>query len=129
MSGARAACALLLALALGGCTIGRDYVGNELRAVPEQVLRPGETTLAEVLTIFGAPDRIQRRRNGEVFTYRFVRANLSTLELQEPVVTGITFFIYTKRQQKANRLTLFFDDAGVLSTYGYSQGTSELRTF
>ncbi|MEM7410135.1 MAG: hypothetical protein AAF430_07880 [Myxococcota bacterium] len=117
----------LLCLSLCACTIGRDYIGNELRAVPGEVLKPGATTLGEVLQTFGAPDRIQRRRNGEILTYRFVRGNESTLTLEEPVITGVTFFIYTKKQVKANRLTLFFDDAGVLETFGYTTGTEELE--
>ena len=116
----------LLALALGACSIGRDYIGSSLRANPHTVLQPGTTTLAQVMEMFGAPDRIQRRRGGEILIYRFVRGNTSTLELEEPVITGITFFTYTKRQLKANRLTLFFDDAGTLVTYGYTGGVDEL---
>jgi hypothetical protein len=115
----------LLCLGLGACSIGRDYVGNSLRADPK-VLQPGKTTLAEVLELFGAPDRIQRRHDGDVLTYRFVRGNTSELELEEPVVTGITFFVYTKRQLKANQLTLFFDDADTLVTFGYTGGVDEL---
>jgi len=125
----RAGPVALLALAplvLGACTIGRDYVGNVLRADPQVVLMPGKTTIAETLEIFGAPDKIQRCHHGDILVYRFVRGNESTLKLEEPVVTGITFFVYTKRQFKANRLTLFFDDDGVLTSYGYTGGVDEL---
>ena len=115
-----------LALGLGACTIGRDYVGNTLAADPYTVLRPGQTHMKEVLETFGAPDKIQRRRGGEILTYRFVRGNTSTLELQEPVVTGISLFTYTKRQLKANRLTVFFDDEGTLTAFGYTGGLREL---
>jgi hypothetical protein len=118
---------LALALGLGACTIGRDYVGSELRANPSEVLVPGETSLADVLGIFGSPDKIQRRKDGEILIYRFVRGNESVFELQEPVITGLSVFTYTKRQYKANRLTLFFDDAGVLSSFGYTGGLSELE--
>ena len=62
MSRALRVLALALALACGACTIGRDYVGNALRSDPHVVLKPGETTLAQVLEMFGAPERIQRRR-------------------------------------------------------------------
>lgn len=120
--------ALVVALALlcGACTIGRDYVGNKLRSNPDAVLRPGQTTLAEVLQLFGAPDKIQRRHDGDILTYRYVRQNTSELDLQEPVVTGITVFVYTKHQLKANRLTLFFDDEGKLTAFGYTRGVNEL---
>jgi hypothetical protein len=116
-----------LALALGACTIGRDYIGNSLRADPAAVLVPGTTSLADVLRTFGAPDQIQRRHDGEVLIYRFVRGNQSVLELQEPVVTGLSLYTYSKRQLKADRLTLFFDDDGRLSTYGYTTGVEELE--
>jgi hypothetical protein len=122
----RRALVIALSLACGACIIGRDYVGNELRANPETVLHPGVTTLAEALQIFGAPDRIQRRHNGDILLYRYVRQNSSSLHLQDPVVTGVTFFVYTKEQQKANRLTLFFDEQGKLTAYGYSGGMDEL---
>jgi hypothetical protein len=102
-------------------------VGNALRAEPAAVLVPGTTSLGEVLELFGAPDRIQRRHDGEVLTYHFVRGNQSVLELQEPVVTGLSLFTYSKRQLKADRLTLFFDDDGRLSTYGYTTGVEELE--
>jgi len=124
----RAAPVVLLALAmvLGACTIGRDFVGNSLRADPREVLKPGETTIAEVMEIFGAPDRIQRRYDGEIFVYHFVRGNHSTLRLEEPVITGITFFTYSKHQLKSNRLTLFFDEDDVLTSFGYTEGLEEL---
>ncbi len=118
---------LSLSLSLGACTIGRDYVGNELRANPYEVLVPGKTHLADVLETFGAPDKIQRRKDGDVLVYRFVRGNESVLEIQEPVITGLSVFTYTKRQFKSNRLTLFFDGAGLLSSFGYTGGLAELE--
>ena len=90
----RRAFVVLLSLACSACIIGRDYVGNELRADPT-TLRPGVTTLREVLQEFGAPDKIQRRHNGDILTYRYVRQNSSELRLQDPVVTGVTFFVYS----------------------------------
>ncbi len=120
------ALAVALALLCGACTIGRDYVGNALRSDPHVVLEPGVTTIKQTLEMFGAPEKIQRRHDGDVLIYRFVRQNTSELELQEPVVTGITVFVYTKHQLKADRLTLFFDDAGTLTAFGYTGGVSEL---
>ena len=122
----RRALVVALSLACSACIIGRDYVGNQMQADPGTLLHPGVTTLAEVLQAFGAPDKIQRRRNGDILTYRYVRQNSSELRLQDPVVTGVTFFVYSKEQQKANRLTLFFDEKGVLNAFGYTGGVNEL---
>ncbi len=121
--------ALVVALALlcGACTIGRDYVGNTFRSDPRVVLHPGVTTMREALELFGAPEKIQRRHNGEVLIYRYVRENTSELELEEPIVTGITLFIYEKHQLKANRLTMFFNDEGILTAFGYTDGVNELE--
>lgn len=122
----RRALAVALALLCGACTIGRDYIGNTFRADPQTVLHPGQTTIAEALQIFGAPEKIQRQRDGDILIYRFVRENSSELDIQDPVITGVTFLVYTKREQKANRLTLFFDDTGTLTAFGYSPGVDQL---
>jgi hypothetical protein len=123
--------AIAVALLCSACTIGRDYIGNVLRSDPEVVLRPGVTTIAQALDLFGAPEKIQRRHNGDVLIYRFVRQNQSELVVRTPgigVVPSYTFFTYTKHQLKADRLTLFFDDDGTLSAFGYTNGTNELET-
>jgi hypothetical protein len=125
------ALAVALALACGACTIGRDYVGNALRSDPAVVLKPGQTTVAQVLDLFGAPEKIQRRRHGDILIYRFVRQNTSELQIRTPsigVVPSYRFFTYTKRQLKADRLTLFFDDDGTLTGYGFTGGVNELET-
>lgn len=121
----------VIALACGACTIGRDYVGNALRSDPHLVLKPGHTTIAQALELFGAPERIQRRRKGDILIYRFVRQNTSELEIRTPsigVVPSYRFFTYTKRQLKADRLALFFDDAGMLIGFGFTGGVGELET-
>jgi hypothetical protein len=121
--------AVALALACGACTIGRDFVGNSLRSDPRHTLRPGVTTVAQALEMFGAPERIQRRRGGDILIYRYVRQNTSELEIRTPsigVVPSYRFFTYTKRQLKLNKLTLFFDQAGRLEAYGYTGGVNEL---
>jgi hypothetical protein len=125
------ALAVALALACGACTIGREYVGNTFRSDPGVVLKPGQTTIAQVLELFGAPERIQRRRTGDILIYRFARQNTSELEIRTPSIGPVPsyrFFTYTKRQLKANRLTLFFDDSGTLNAYGFTGGLDELET-
>jgi hypothetical protein len=129
MRRARRSLAMALALLCSACTIGRDYIGNALRSDPRVVLHPGVTTIAQTLEMFGAPEKIQRRHDGDVLIYRFVRQNRSQLQVTTPgigVVPSYTFFTYTKHQLKADRLTLFFDDGGTLTAFGYTGGTDEL---
>ena len=119
------ACALLLGL-LSGCTIGRWYVGSPLLVDPRQVLAPGHTPQAEVLTKLGPPDRILRQKSGDVFVYHHDQRNSSELEIREPVVTRFTLFQWEKVQDKSDRLMVFFDPAGLVSAFGYRRGRDEL---
>lgn len=129
---ARSLC-LVLVCALGllapGCTIGRQYIGAEITVDPEALIVPGQTTMAEVLDALGAPDIIQRRRHGEIFIYRFLRKNVSSLRLTEPVITRVTFFRYDKRQEKAERLVVLFDKERKVIDYGHTQAVDELDPF
>jgi hypothetical protein len=122
----RVALTLLLSLACG-CTIGRWYVGSPLRADPRELLHVGRTVKAEVLAQLGPPDRILRYQSGDVFVYRHDQRNSSEFEISEPVFTGLTLFQWEKVQDKSDRLMVFFDTAGVVSSFGYRQGRDELE--
>ena len=116
-------------LAIQGCTIGRQYIGAEITADPEVHLVKGETTMSEVLDIFGAPDVIQRRRHGEIFIYSFLQKNNSQLRLTEPVITRITFFSYQKRQEKVERLVVMFDKQRTVIEYGHTEALDEFDLY
>jgi hypothetical protein len=122
------AAALALALGLGsGCTIGRTYAGAEIREEPAVRIEAGRTSRAEVLQVFGPPDRILRRANGDVFVYLFERTNETTFTLEEPVFTNFVLFAWSKVQRKSDRLTIFFDGEGTVTAYGHRRGTQELE--
>ena len=122
------AAALSLALA-PGCTIVRTYVGNELPAMMDAQLVPGTTTKAEVLRDLGPPDRLVRQYEGDVFVYAYVRRNLSSFDVTEPVFTRLRVFSYTKEQEKSDRMVMLFDRAGVLTGVGFRRGTEQLDPF
>ncbi len=122
-----AVCAL--ALSLSACVIGRQYIGAPLAAIPEDVITPGVTTMSEVLASLGAPDRIQRRREGEVFIYRYLRKNSSGLRIVEPVVTGLTVLRYDKRQEASDRVVVMFDKEHVVIGMGHTDGRDQLDPF
>ena len=75
----------------------------------------------EVLDIFGAPDVIPRRRHGEIFIYHYLRKNNTSLRLTEPVVTRITFFQYSKKEETFDRLVVLFDKDRTVIDYGYTE--------
>lgn len=118
---------VLLLLVVPGCTIGRWYVGSPLPIDPRELLVVGETRQTEVLSRLGPPDRILRQKSGDIFVYRHDQRNESQLEIEEPVITGLTLFQWEKVQDKSDRLMVFFDSAGVVSSFGYRQGRNELE--
>jgi hypothetical protein len=119
---------LALVLLLGSaCTIGRTYLGAEIREEPAERIQVGRTSRAEVLQIFGPPDRILRRVNGDVFVYLFERTNESSFTIEEPVFTNLLLFSWSKVQRKSDRLTIFFDGDGTVTDFGHRRGTLELE--
>lgn len=120
--------ALLMNL-LCSCTIGRIYMGSELRNDPKEKIKIGSTTKAEILETFGPPERIQMQYDGDIFVYAYLRKNSSKLTLTEPYFTKLTIFQYSRIQQKNDSLVILFDKDGVVKNYGFNKGTTELTTF
>jgi hypothetical protein len=118
---------LALGLLASGCTLGRWYVGSPLLYDPYEVLVVGHTPKAVVLSRLGPPNRILRYKGGDVFVYNHDQRNSSELEISEPVFTGLTLFQWEKVQDKSDRLMVFFDEAGVVSSFGYRKGRAELQ--
>jgi outer membrane protein assembly factor BamE (lipoprotein component of BamABCDE complex) len=118
--------ALLLLVLLAGCTVIREYVGTPLRADPARMIHPGLTDMAEVLRVFGPPDRIVRHAAGDVFVYRFRRRNSETFVLEEPVITNFEFFSYSRTREKEDRLVVLFEADGRVRSFGHLRGTADL---
>jgi len=115
--------ASLLTLVLSGCAIGRVYRGSPIQGDPKTDIRPGITEQAEILNVFGAPDRIVSRPAGEVFIYRFVRENSRKFAIEEPVITNFVLFSYSVVEEREDRLVILFDPGGIVESYGYLEGT------
>ena len=127
MRSASRALALGLALLASGCTIGRWYIGSPLPVDPRELLVSGTTQKGEVLDRLGPPDRILRYAGGDVIIYRHDQRNSSEFELSEPVFTHLTIFDWEKKQDKSDRLMIFFDRDGVVTSFGYRKGREELE--
>ncbi|MDI7261118.1 MAG: hypothetical protein QME90_14515 [Thermodesulfobacteriota bacterium] len=118
-----------LAILLWGCSIGRVYIGSEIKHDPKEKVRIGSTTKGEILEIFGPPDRIQKQYDGDIFVYAYLRKNSSKFTIEESYITNLTLFQYTRIQQKKDSLVILFDKDGVVKNYGFQKGTPELTTF
>jgi len=121
--------AFSLLLWIWGCSIGRIYVGSELKNDPKEKIKIAASTKGEILEIFGPPDRIQKQYDGDIFVYAYLRKNSSKFTIEEPYLTNFTLFQYTRIQQKKDSLVILFDKDGVVKNYGYQKGTPELTTF
>jgi outer membrane protein assembly factor BamE (lipoprotein component of BamABCDE complex) len=120
---------VLLMILAGGCTIGRVYIGSEIKHDPKEKIQNGVTTKSQILEIFGPPDLVQRQFDGDVFLYAYLRKNSTKFYIEEPYITNLTIFSYSRIQQKKDSLVVLFDKEGVVKNYGYQRGTSELTTF
>jgi hypothetical protein len=80
-------------------------MGSEIRNDPKEKIKIGSTTKAEILETFGPPERIQMQYDGDIFVYAYLRKNSSKLNLVEPYFTKLTFFQYTRTQQKTIALS------------------------
>ena len=123
------ALAMLLATMTCGCMIGRVYVGSEIKDDLQGKIAVGSTTKSDILRIYGPPDAVQRQYDGDVFIYRYFRRNSSVLDLREPVVTRLTIFSYSRVQQKDDSLMILFGKDGLVKSFGYHRGTSELTQY
>ena len=120
--------ALLLVLACS-CSVGRVYMGSEIRVDPKEKIKIGSTTKGEILEAFGPPNLIQKQYDGDVFVYAYLRKNSSKLKVEEPYFTKFVLFEYIRIQQKRDGLVILFDKDGIVKNYGFNKGTSELTTF
>lgn len=121
--------ALFLFVLASGCTIGRVYVGSELKDNPAEKVTPGQTTKSQILERFGAPDLIQRQHDGDVFIYAYIRRNYSKLAIQEPIITNLLIFSYSNIQEKKDNLVILFDREGTVKSFGFQRRTDELTPY
>jgi outer membrane protein assembly factor BamE (lipoprotein component of BamABCDE complex) len=119
----------LLTILICRCSIGRVYMGSEIRYDPKEKIKIGSTTKGEILETFGPPDRIQKQYDGDIFVYAYLRKNSSKFTIEEPYVTNFVIFQYTRIQQKKDGLVILFDKDGVVKNYGYQRDTQELTPF
>ncbi len=116
---------VVVPVALTGCAIVKVYRGAAIRTDPANIV-VGETTVGEVLSLFGPPSRIQRQAAGEVFIYRFTRSETRSLTIEEPVVTNTDIYSYTVVREDSELLVVMFDREDVVRGVGYRNGAEEL---
>lgn len=115
---------------LSSCAIGRVYKGSPLRTESLLSIQKGQTLKGDVLTLFGAPNRILSQTDGDIFIYEYYRENSTELEVSSPLIFvggTVTFFTYTKNDTKIDSLVILFDQEGKVVSFGYTNETQKLK--
>jgi hypothetical protein len=103
------------------------FVGFSFRSI--EVLISWRSKNHRLLEIFRASDRVTHQCDGDVFIFAYLRKNSSKFAIEELHITNMTFFTYTRIQEKKDSLVILFGKDGVVKNYGSLRGISELTPF
>ena len=111
---------LTLAL-LQGCVVTRGTVGEPIQEEAVSAIKKGKTTMAEVVSSIGAPDRIVRGNDREVFHYYYYDG-------KSPAMMLILLNLI-RMDVKSDNLYVFFNREGIAEevVYGKRTGRTQFR--
>ena len=122
---------LVAGFLLSGCItyqISRYVEGDEV-VLPHERLEEGKTTLAEVLSLLGAPDQVAKAGMENLLIYERALLYRNRLKLGIPLPLGS--LLRTSFDASAygtlvryDSLALFFNSEGILSHKTFQQGSS-----
>ena len=112
--------ALTLAL-LQGCVVTRGTVGEPIQEEAVSAIKKGKTTMAEVVSSIGAPDRIVRGNDREIFHYYYYDG-------KSPAMMLILLNLI-RMDVKSDNLYVFFNREGIAEevVYGKRTGRTQFR--
>jgi len=138
--------AVLSAVVLSGCVMGRVYRDHPLDEVKIAAIQRGQTTKQEILDLFGPPQEIEAReltaigvpfepfisRRGDkppverivaarYFRYTYTRANAMAIIL--------ILFNYGEFDQKSDNLVVFFDGDNKVEDFAFRRDTDQLPRY
>ena len=138
--------AVLSAVVLSGCVMGRVYRDHPLDEVKTAAIQRGQTTKQEILDLFGPPQEIEAReltaigvpfepfisRRGDkppverivaarYFRYTYTRANAMAIIL--------ILFNYGEFDQKSDNLVVFFDGDNKVEDFAFRRDTDQLPRY
>lgn len=118
----------MIGILLPGCIsykLVKEVQGSEVRA-PNGELKAGETTLGEVLSLYGAPDKLMEMGSRELLIYERAIYTNSQISVGIPLSdiyrmnTGISTY---GRLGRYDTLALFFTPDGILKYLVYEKGS------
>ncbi len=102
-----------LALAFSGCAaVGKNIEYQSFDPDKLEQMAPGRTTAGQVLRLFGAPTQVVELSGGNAYVY----------ERSVSKATGayLVLISFVRYDQQFDRLVFFFNEADVLTHYGFS---------
>jgi hypothetical protein len=111
---------IVLALViLQGCVVTRGTVGEPLKDEAVSAIKKGTTTMAEVVSLVGAPDRIVRGNDREIFHYYYYDGKSPALLL--------LLLNFIRMDIKSDNLYVFFSRDGIAEEVVYGKRTDRTR--
>ena len=109
---------LTLAL-LQGCVVTRGTVGEPIQEEAVSAIKKGKTTMAEVVSSIGAPDRIVRGNDREIFHYYYYDGKSPAMML--------ILLNFIRMDFKSDNLYVFFNREGIAEEVVYGKRTDRTR--
>jgi hypothetical protein len=109
---------LTLAL-LQGCVVTRGTVGEPIQEEAVSAIKKGKTTMAEVVSSIGAPDRIVRGNDREIFHYYYYDGKSPAMML--------ILLNFIRMDVKSDNLYVFFNREGIAEEVVYGKRTDRTR--
>ena len=109
---------LTLAL-LQGCVVTRGTVGEPIQEEAVSAIKKGKTTMAEVVSSIGAPDRIVRGNDREIFHYYYYDGKSPAMML--------IFLNFIRMDVKSDNLYVFFNRDGIAEEVVFGKRTDRTR--
>lgn len=111
--------AIIVLALLQGCVAARGTVGEPIQEDALSRIKKGTTTMAEVVSLIGAPDRIVRGNDHEIFHYYYYDGKSPALLLL--VLNFICMDI------KSDNLYVFFNKSGIAEEVVYGKRTDRTQ--
>lgn len=104
---------------LQGCVVTRGTVGELIQEEAVSAIKKGKTTMAEVVSSIGAPDRIVRGNDREIFHYYYYDGKSPALLL--------LLLNFIRMDIKSDNLYVFFNRDGIAEEVVYGKRTDRTQ--
>ena len=120
MSFAKQLAGIIIVLILTqGCVVTRGTIGEPIQEDVLSRIKKGTTTMAEVVSLIGAPDRIVRGNDREIFHYYYYDAKSPALLL--------LLLNFIRMDIKSDNLYVFFNHDGIAEEVVYGKRTGRTQ--